>query len=67
MVGVAAGPVSIALDDMGMLWFPYKGGIMTGCCDTTATHAVLIVGFGEANGRASARSSLALALRMSHP
>jgi len=37
------GPVSIALDDMPQLWFPYKGGIMKGCCDKTATHAVLIV------------------------
>ena len=44
------GPVSIALDDMPQLWFPYKGGIMKGCCDKTATHAVLIVGYGEEAG-----------------
>lgn len=43
------GPVSIALDDMPQLWFPYKGGVMTGCCDKTATHAVLIVGYGVEN------------------
>ena len=40
------GPISIALDDMPQLWFPYKGGIMTGCCNTALAHAVLIVGYG---------------------
>ena len=45
------GPVSIGLDDMPQLWFPYNGGIMTGCCDKVATHAVLIVGFGVEKGQ----------------
>ena len=25
------GPISIALDDMSQLWFPYKSGIVQGC------------------------------------
>jgi cathepsin L len=44
------GPVSIALDDMSQLWFPYKSGIMTGCCNTALSHAVLIVGYGTEQG-----------------
>ena len=44
------GPVSVALDDMPLLWFPYAGGIMRGCCNRAAAHAVLIVGYGTDGG-----------------
>ena len=41
------GPVSISLDAMTQLWWSYKGGVMTGCCNSAPDHAVLIVGFGK--------------------
>jgi len=44
------GPVSISLDDMTQLWWPYKRGIMTGCCNKDISHAVLAVGYGVENG-----------------
>ena len=30
---------------MTQLWWVYNGGIMTGCCDVSTDHAVLLVGF----------------------
>lgn len=45
------GPVSILVDAMTTLWWPYQGGIMTGCCNHAVDHAVLLVGFGEENGQ----------------
>eukprot|EP01065_Artemidia_motanka_P047908 TRINITY_DN75_c0_g1_i1.p1 TRINITY_DN75_c0_g1~~TRINITY_DN75_c0_g1_i1.p1 ORF type:complete len:781 (+),score=268.95 TRINITY_DN75_c0_g1_i1:86-2428(+) len=47
----ANGPLSICVAAMTQLWWPYTGGIMTGCCNTECDHAVLIVGFGEENGQ----------------
>ena len=41
----AYGPVSILVDAMTQLWWPYTGGIMRGCCDTSTDHAVLLVGY----------------------
>eukprot|EP00911_Craspedida_sp_UC1_P001550 UC1_evm1s1171 len=41
------GPVSISVDAMTQLWWPYSGGIMKGCCNKDADHAVLIVGYGQ--------------------
>jgi len=41
------GPVSISVDAMTQLWWPYTGGIMDGCCNKEPDHAVLIVGYGE--------------------
>lgn len=41
----AYGPVSILVDAMTQLWWPYTGGIMTGCCDVSSDHAVVLVGF----------------------
>lgn len=41
----AYGPVSIIVDAMTQLWWPYTGGIMTGCCDVSTDHAVLLVGY----------------------
>ena len=43
----AYGPVSILVDAMTQLWWPYVSGIMTGCCDTSTDHAVLLVGFNS--------------------
>ena len=40
------GPLSITVDAMTQLWWPYTGGIMKGCCNKANDHAVLIVGFG---------------------
>lgn len=45
------GPLSVSIDAMTQLWWPYTGGIMTGCCNTEVDHAVLVVGFGEENGQ----------------
>ena len=45
------GPVSIALDAMTQIWWPYKGGIVSNCCNKQADHAVLIVGYGIDNGQ----------------
>jgi len=45
------GPLSISVDAMTQLWWPYTGGIMTGCCNTAVDHAVLLVGFGEENNK----------------
>jgi len=45
------GPLSVSIDAMTQLWWPYTGGIMTGCCNTELDHAVLVVGFGEENGQ----------------
>jgi cysteine peptidase B len=45
------GPLSVSVDAMTNLWWPYSGGIMSGCCNTQVDHAVLIVGFGEENGQ----------------
>jgi len=45
------GPLSVLVDAMTQLWWPYTGGIMTGCCNTAVDHAVLAVGFGEENGK----------------
>jgi C1A family cysteine protease len=44
-----SGPLSISLDAMTQLWWPYKGGVMTGCCNTNPDHAVLLVGYGTAS------------------
>jgi len=44
------GPLSVSLDAMTQLWWPYKSGIMKGCCNKNPDHAVLIVGYGEENG-----------------
>jgi len=41
------GPVSINVDAMAQLWQPYKGGIVSGCCNKATDHAVLIVGYGQ--------------------
>jgi C1A family cysteine protease len=43
------GPLSISLDAMTQLWWPYKGGVMTGCCNKEPDHAVLLVGYGTAS------------------
>lgn len=42
------GPISISLDAMTQLWWPYtdSSGVMTGCCNKEIDHAVLIVGYG---------------------
>jgi len=45
------GPVSVSVDAMTQLWWPYRGGILDGCCNHDVDHAVLIVGFGDSNGR----------------
>lgn len=45
------GPLSVSIDAMTQLWWPYTGGIMTGCCNTEVDHAVLVVGFGEEDGQ----------------
>eukprot|EP01065_Artemidia_motanka_P047909 TRINITY_DN75_c0_g1_i2.p1 TRINITY_DN75_c0_g1~~TRINITY_DN75_c0_g1_i2.p1 ORF type:complete len:760 (+),score=179.49 TRINITY_DN75_c0_g1_i2:91-2370(+) len=45
------GPLSVCVDAMTQLWWPYTGGIMTGCCNHECDHAVLIVGYGEENGK----------------
>eukprot|EP01065_Artemidia_motanka_P023542 TRINITY_DN2817_c0_g1_i1.p1 TRINITY_DN2817_c0_g1~~TRINITY_DN2817_c0_g1_i1.p1 ORF type:complete len:787 (+),score=161.39 TRINITY_DN2817_c0_g1_i1:52-2361(+) len=45
------GPLSVCVDAMTQLWWPYTGGIMTGCCNKACDHAVLIVGYGEDNGQ----------------
>lgn len=44
------GPVAVNVDAMTQLWWPYKGGIMDGCCNKETDHAVLITGFGEEDG-----------------
>eukprot|EP01062_Namystynia_karyoxenos_P021880 TRINITY_DN1834_c0_g1_i4.p1 TRINITY_DN1834_c0_g1~~TRINITY_DN1834_c0_g1_i4.p1 ORF type:complete len:779 (+),score=183.03 TRINITY_DN1834_c0_g1_i4:80-2416(+) len=44
------GPLSICVAAMTQLWWPYTGGIMSGCCNTDCDHAVLIVGYGEEKG-----------------
>eukprot|EP01064_Diplonema_japonicum_P010937 TRINITY_DN1817_c0_g2_i1.p1 TRINITY_DN1817_c0_g2~~TRINITY_DN1817_c0_g2_i1.p1 ORF type:complete len:781 (+),score=216.57 TRINITY_DN1817_c0_g2_i1:53-2395(+) len=44
------GPMSISLDAMTQLWWPYTGGIMTGCCNHAPDHAVLLVGYGVDQG-----------------
>ncbi len=41
------GPVAINVDAMTQLWWPYAGGVMTGCCNSDTDHAVLIVGYGH--------------------
>ena len=41
---------NIVVIGCGQLWFPYKGGIMSGCCNTELAHAVLIVGYGVDHG-----------------
>ena len=43
-------PLSICVDAMTQLWWPYTGGIMTGCCNHECDHAILIVGYGEQAG-----------------
>jgi hypothetical protein len=43
---VAHGPLSILVDAMTQLWWPYKGGILSGCCNKEVDHAVLLVGYG---------------------
>ena len=40
------GPISVSLDAMTQLWWPYASGVMTGCCNNDVDHAVLVVGFG---------------------
>eukprot|EP01064_Diplonema_japonicum_P037856 TRINITY_DN8_c0_g1_i10.p1 TRINITY_DN8_c0_g1~~TRINITY_DN8_c0_g1_i10.p1 ORF type:complete len:778 (+),score=266.13 TRINITY_DN8_c0_g1_i10:57-2390(+) len=47
---VKYGPVSITVDAMTQLWWPYTGGIMTGCCNHEPDHAVLLVGYGVDQG-----------------
>ena len=44
------GPISICVDAMTQLWWPYTGGIMKGCCNHATDHAVLIVGYGQEAG-----------------
>ena len=34
------GPLSVSLDAMTQLWWPYTGGIMTGCEHALATNAL---------------------------
>ena len=41
------GPVAINVDAMTQIWWPYAGGVMTGCCNKDTDHAVLIVGYGH--------------------
>eukprot|EP01060_Flectonema_neradi_P026742 TRINITY_DN35_c0_g1_i1.p1 TRINITY_DN35_c0_g1~~TRINITY_DN35_c0_g1_i1.p1 ORF type:complete len:786 (+),score=185.26 TRINITY_DN35_c0_g1_i1:1640-3997(+) len=45
------GPISIALDAMTQIWWPYTGGIVSNCCNKQPDHAVLIVGYGIDNGQ----------------
>jgi hypothetical protein len=45
----AYSPLSILVDAMTQLWWPYIGGVMTGCCDTAVDHAVLLVGFNASD------------------
>eukprot|EP01006_Ploeotia_vitrea_P011728 TRINITY_DN31166_c0_g1_i1.p1 TRINITY_DN31166_c0_g1~~TRINITY_DN31166_c0_g1_i1.p1 ORF type:complete len:442 (+),score=44.57 TRINITY_DN31166_c0_g1_i1:110-1327(+) len=41
------GPVSVSLDAMTQIWWPYHGGIMSTCCNSDVDHAVLIVGYSQ--------------------
>ena len=45
------GPISIALDAMTQIWWPYTGGIVSNCCNKQPDHAVLIVGYGVDKGQ----------------
>lgn len=45
------GPLSISVDAMTQLWWPYTDGIVSTCCNTVVDHAVLIAGFGVASGQ----------------
>jgi hypothetical protein len=47
----AYGPVSILVDAMTQLWWVYTGGVMTGCCDVSTDHAVLLVGYNFSDAR----------------
>lgn len=43
----AYGPVSVLVDAMTQIWWPYTGGVVSACCDVSTDHAVLLVGYGE--------------------
>jgi cathepsin F/cysteine peptidase B len=45
----AYGPVSVLVDAMTQLWWPYVGGVISDCCDTDIDHAVLVVGFNSSS------------------
>jgi len=48
---IETGPISVAFDASPIMW--YSSGIVTGrsCNPKTMSHAVLLVGFGEENGK----------------
>eukprot|EP00490_Sorites_sp_Unknown_P004794 CAMPEP_0114658230 /NCGR_PEP_ID=MMETSP0191-20121206/15353_1 /TAXON_ID=126664 /ORGANISM="Sorites sp." /LENGTH=279 /DNA_ID=CAMNT_0001879671 /DNA_START=1588 /DNA_END=2427 /DNA_ORIENTATION=- len=41
------GPIQVNVDAMTQLWWPYTGGIMTGCCNVDIDHSVMIVGYNQ--------------------
>jgi len=45
------GPLSISIDAMTTLWWPYTSGILTTCTGTDVDHAVLITGYGVDAGQ----------------
>jgi len=45
------GPLSISIDAMTQLWWPYTSGIISTCCNSDVDHAVLVVGFGVEAGQ----------------
>merc|ERR1719499_2829177 len=47
---VSHGPVGVGVHVVHKLQF-YKGGIFSGKCGTRLNHALLVVGYGEENGK----------------
>jgi C1A family cysteine protease len=43
-------PVSVAIDGSGYDFKFYKGGVFTGSCGNSLTHAVTVIGYGASAG-----------------
>lgn len=48
---VSQGPVSVAIDASGFRFQLYSGGVMSFKCGSQLDHGVLVVGYGEDNGK----------------
>jgi hypothetical protein len=45
MAALASQPVSVAVDGVDMTFQFYKGGVMTGTCDTNLDHGIAAIGY----------------------